>query len=52
MNILSNKDVYTREVDGKRIIVINVPRAQRFDRPVYLDGNTFNTYRRNGEGDY
>ena len=52
VNILSNKDVYTREVDGKRIIVINVPRAQRFDRPVYLDGNTFNTYRRNGEGDY
>lgn len=52
INILSNKDVYVQDVDGNRIVVINVPRAQRFDRPIYLDGNTVNTYRRNGEGDY
>ena len=52
VNVLSGKDVFMREVDGNRIVVINVPRAQRFDRPVYIDGNTANTYRRNGEGDY
>ena len=52
VNVLSGKDVLMREVDGNHIVVINVPRAQRFDRPVYIDGNTANTYRRNGEGDY
>ncbi|MDO4318602.1 MAG: putative DNA binding domain-containing protein [Lachnospiraceae bacterium] len=52
VNILSHKDVYVQEVQGKRMVVINVPRAQRFDRPVYLEGNSANTYRRNGEGDY
>ncbi|MBQ7838240.1 MAG: putative DNA binding domain-containing protein [Clostridia bacterium] len=51
-NILSNKDVYVKDVDGNQIVVINVPRAQRSDRPVYLDGNYINSYRRNGEGDY
>ena len=33
-NILSNKDVYVKDVDGNQIVVINVPRAQRSDRPV------------------
>ena len=52
VNILSVKDVYTMEVDSKHIIVINVPRADRSYKPVYIDGNPLNTYRRNGEGDY
>ena len=52
VNILSSKDVRIEKVDGKRIIAINVPRADRFYRPVYVDGNPLNTYRRNGEGDY
>ena len=52
INILSSKDVYPVEVDGKHIVVINVPRADRSYRPVYIDGNPLNTYRRNGEGDY
>ena len=52
INLLSNKDVYPLTVDGKRIVVINVPRADRGFRPVYIDGNPLNTYRRNGEGDY
>lgn len=29
-----------------------MPKAKRFDRPVYLDGSIHNSYRRNGEGDY
>ncbi|MBO4770398.1 MAG: AAA family ATPase, partial [Clostridia bacterium] len=39
-------------VDGKHIVVINVPRADRSYKPVYIDGNPLNSYRRNGEGDY
>lgn len=53
VNILSDKDVYVQEIDGKNIIVINIPRADRSYRPVYVDGNPLTgTYRRNGEGDY
>ena len=52
VNILSSKDVFVQEVDGDRIVVINVPRAERSYRPVYVDGNPLSTYRRNGEGDY
>lgn len=52
MNLLSSKDVFVQEVDGNHIVVINVPRAERSYRPVYVDGNPLSTYRRNGEGDY
>lgn len=52
VNILSSKDVFMQEVDGNHIVVINVPRAERSYRPVYVDGNPLSTYRRNGEGDY
>lgn len=52
VNILSSKDVFVQEISDKEIIVINVPRAERSYRPVYIDGNPLFTYRRNGEGDY
>ncbi len=53
VNILSNDDVCVREINGKKIIVITIPRADRVYRPVYVDGNPLTgTYRRNGEGDY
>ncbi|MCR5782184.1 MAG: putative DNA binding domain-containing protein [Clostridia bacterium] len=52
INIMSDKDVFIEESEGKKIVVINVPRADRAYRPVYIDGNPLNTYRRNGEGDY
>lgn len=52
VNILLHQDVRIETVEGKRIIVISVPRAQRFDRPVYVEGTPRNCYRRNGEGDY
>lgn len=53
VNILTDKNVFIEQIDGKRIIVITVPRAHRCDKPVYIDGNPFGgTYRRNGEGDY
>ena len=52
VNVLSAKDVFVQEVDGNHIVVINVPRAERSYKPVYVDGNPLCTYRRNGEGDY
>ena len=53
VNILTNRHVRIEDADGKRIVVIEVPRAQRYYKPVYVDGNPASgTYRRNGEGDY
>ena len=52
-NILSERDVTVEQIDGKRIVAIRVPRAQRYDKPVFVEGSPFTgTYRRNGEGDY
>ncbi|MBE7003094.1 MAG: AAA family ATPase [Ruminococcaceae bacterium] len=52
VNILSAKDVTIETVDGKRIVVINIPCAERFDKPVYVNGSLSNTFRRDGEGDH
>lgn len=53
VNILTSRHVQIEQVEGKRILVITVPRAQRYDRPVYVDGNPLTgTYRRSGEGDF
>ena len=52
-NILLDGDITVQEIDDKTVIVINVPRAERSSRPVYINNNLFSgTYRRNGEGDY
>ena len=53
VNILTNNHVRIEEINGCRIVIIEVPRAQRYYKPVYVDGNPVTgTYRRNGEGDY
>ena len=52
INILTNNDVQITDVDGRRIIMITVPRATRLERPVYINNNHNDTFRRNGEGDY
>ena len=52
-NILTDSMASTEEVDGKEIIIIRVPRAERTSRPVYIGTDPRKgTYRRNGEGDY
>lgn len=52
-NILSDSMAYPDTVDGKDVIVIHVPRAERTSRPVYVGADPrTGTYRRNGEGDY
>lgn len=53
VNILTDKHVVIHEQDGCQFISITVPKANRYDKPVYIDGNPLTgTYRRNGEGDY
>lgn len=53
VNILSKRNVEKIEVNGKRIIAITVPKAERFDKPIYIGNNPYTgSYRRNGEGDY
>lgn len=53
INLLSESDVKTYEVDEDIIIVIEVPMAKRSQKPVYLNNDMFNqTYRRTYSGDY
>ena len=53
VNILTRKNIYVARVEGKRIVVIEVPRANRADKPVYIENDVWGgTYRRGGEGDY
>ncbi|MDO4198497.1 MAG: ATP-binding protein [Erysipelotrichaceae bacterium] len=53
INILKEEDVYTDEYDNYPILIINVPKALREFRPVYIDNNiNTGTYKRNNEGDY
>jgi predicted HTH transcriptional regulator len=52
-NLLSNEQVAVISVSGGSIIRVNVPRASRTQRPVYVGQNPMvGTYRRNYEGDY
>lgn len=53
VNILTQDHLQVRQVDGKSIIAITVPRARDRDRPVYIGNDLYRgTYRRSGEGDY
>lgn len=52
-NILTDSMAYVDTVEGKEVIVIHVPRAERTTRPVYVGADPrTGTYRRNFEGDY
>lgn len=51
--ILSDKDARIVDVDGAQLIVLDVPRADRHLRPIYINGNPMTgTYRRDHKGDY
>lgn len=52
-NLLKDEDVQDVDVDGKKVLVINVPRAEVDVRPVFIKGNPLQcTFKRNHEGDY
>lgn len=57
-NILGNNSIEILTIEGAKVIKINVPKADRKARPVYIGENPFNeskhsgTFRRNYSGDY
>jgi len=53
INLLNERKVNIVEIEGKSIITIEAPRAERTDKPVFVGENPLKgTYRRNTEGDY
>ncbi len=53
VNILKDGDLEVYHVKNDVILVIYVPRANREDKPVYINGDIFKgTFRRDWEGDY
>jgi len=53
VNILSDRHIYIENSDGMDVVVIEVPRADRHDKPVYIGSDCFTgSFRRNYEGDY
>lgn len=52
-NILLNHHVKIVEYEGKKLLEIDVPAADRHDKPVYIGTNPMRgTYRRDYEGDF
>ena len=52
-NVLFEEHVYAQAYDGVDLVIVEVPRADRHDKPVFIRGNVLTgTYRRNGDGDY
>ena len=53
INILTDRMVNVCDVEGKNVLAIEVPRADRRHRPVYVGVDPMKgTYRRDFEGDY
>ena len=52
-NLLRDEDVQKLDIEGMDVLIINVPRANYKERPIYLNENHYKgTYKRNAEGDY
>ena len=53
VSVLFDRHVYVSKLDDKSIVVIEVPRADRHEQPVYIGSDMFHgTYCRNGDGDF
>jgi predicted HTH transcriptional regulator len=52
-NLLDDSNVKSSVIDGKTLLIIEIPRATRKDRPVHLTTNPMSghTYRRLNDGD-
>lgn len=52
-NILSETHYFIKHIEEKACIIIEVPKANRKDKPIYINNDLYyGTYRRDGEGDY
>ena len=53
LNIMTDRNVSIERDGNKKVVLIHVPRAERFARPIYLNRDlNGGVFRRNGEGDY
>lgn len=53
INLLQNEDVQEVLHSDRRLLAIRIPRAGRYQRPVFIGQNPLTgTFRRNAEGDY
>lgn len=53
INLLSNDDIRTLQIEKSNILIIRVPRANRDQRPVHIGRDPYSgTYRRGYEGDF
>lgn len=51
-NLLTDDNVYSLDVDGKQILIVNVPEADYRQKPIYLHKNKVShSYKRTFEGD-
>ena len=52
-NILNDDNIETTKIKGKTIIIINIPNADRRNKPVYINNNPMiGTFKRYHDGDY
>lgn len=52
LNIINDNDIFTREINNKMVILISIPQADYKAKPIYLNGNKYNCFKRNYTGDY
>jgi len=53
LNLLANNDVRIEQINERSVLVVQVPRATRTQRPVFVGQNPLDgTFRRYNEGDY
>ena len=53
LNILTERMVSSKTIEGKAILCVEVPKADRRHRPIYVGNDPMRgTYRRGFEGDY
>lgn len=53
INLLKDSHISIKESGGKKVILIEVPRALRINKPVYINDSPFSgSFRRDGEDDY
>lgn len=52
INLLTDYHVIIEKTNNNYVLIINVPQASRYEKPIYLNNNLYLSYRRSHEGDY
>lgn len=52
-NIISDENIEVAKIEEKTVILINIPRADRRNKPIYINNNPITgTYKRYNDGDF